>query len=174
MRINSLRSLLLLSTVVAAAGCSQMAPSSVYRAFAPFSQAGYRDKQIEEGVWEVTYETDITDRSDFAERYARYRAAELASQAGFPFLQIVRVEGTTMMGIGVNTTTVKLTVRGARSQPPEVMCEVTSSAMPRAHPTPCETYATEDALRRFEPLKRRGRPSAPAPRTAPDSVAGQE
>lgn len=162
-----MRGFLLLSVAVLAAGCSQMAPSSVYRAFAPLSQAGYRDEQTGEGEWEITYKTDITDRDDYAERYARYRAAELARQAGFPFFQIVREGGTRSIGLGVNSTVVELTVRGARSPSEQLTCESKPVYSQTSYSAPCEMHPTDEALRRFEPLKRRGRPGAAGPDTIP-------
>ena len=165
-KITELRGCVLLILAAATAGCSQIAPSSVYRSFAPFSQAGYRDKVVEEGVWEVTYETDITDRSGLAARYARYRAAELAQQAGYAYFQLIRVGGSRRYGPGVSSTTVELTVRGSRTRPAELVCERRSAYVPGTDASPCETYATDDALRQFVPLKRRGRPAAEAPPAA--------
>jgi hypothetical protein len=161
-----MRGFLLLFVAAVAAGCSQLAPSSVYRAYVPLSQAGYRDKQISEGVWEVTYHTDNTDRANYAERYARYRAAELAHQAEFPFFQIVQEEKESRIGPGTSSTTVNITVHGTRSRPEERMCEVRYLSM--RHSRPCETLSTDEALRQFEPLKRQGRPSAEDPATVPD------
>lgn len=162
-----MRGFLLLSVVVLAAGCSPLAPSSVYRPFTTFSVAGYRDKQISEGEWEVTYKTDITDRHNFADRYARYRAAELAREAGFPFFQIIREEGTRTIG-GSSSSTVELTVRGARSRDEQLMCEGKPMYLATPHRGPCDMYSTEEALVRFAPMKRPGRQ-----RTA-DSVAVPE
>jgi hypothetical protein len=167
-RNQSMRGFILLSVVLVTAGCSQMAPSSVYRAYAPFSQAGYRDKQIGEGEWEITYETDITDRDDYAERYARYRAAELAHAAGYPFFQIVKEGGSRSTGLGVENTIVEITVRGARSRSEQLMCESKSIYSPTPTRSPCEMHPTDTALLRFVPLKRRGQPAA----AAPDSIPG--
>jgi hypothetical protein len=163
-----MRGFVLLSAAVLTVGCTQLLPSSVYREYALFGQAGYEDRQISEGEWEVTYMTDITDRDNLAARYARYRAAELAHQAGYPFFQIVREEGTSRVGTGVSSTHLELTVRGARSGSERMMCESKPMwAAGATHRAPCEMHSTADALRRFEPLKRRGQPSAAAPDTLP-------
>lgn len=152
--------MLLLVVAVAFPGCSQLGPASVYRAYTPLSLAGYRDRQISEGVWEVIYKTDSTDRDGYAERYARYRAAELARDAGYTFIQIVGTEVSRSGGLSSTTTTVQLTVHGARARPPQRICEIRMTALANPLSGPCATFSTEDALRQFEPLKRHEGPTA--------------
>lgn len=151
----------------AVAGCAQMAPS-VYRAQGTFSGAGYKDRAISEGVWEVTYTARDGDRDDYARRYARYRAAELASQAGYTFFQIVRVEEALAIGGTASSTTIKLTVQGARSRPQQLMCEYRAIYLAGTDSRPCEIHSTEEALRQYEPVERSGPPATENPAPAPN------
>lgn len=152
-----MRGILILFFVVAFTGCGSYL-SRVYRPHNFIAGVGYRDKQISEGVWEVTYHTDHTDNANYASRYARYRAAELARQAGFPFFHIVRVQEWARTV--PQSRIVTLTVRGARSRDEKVQCEVTP-------PLPCRSHSTDAALRDFEPVERPRPPSGEQPPNAP-------
>lgn len=152
-----MRGMFILLVLAAASGCGAASASHVYRASTRLLPTGYSDRQVGEGVWEVTYHTGDTDRANYARQYALYRAAELASQAGFPVFRAVVTSETYMSGAGLPPCcrTVKMTVHGARSWD-QARCTVGS----------CEAHGTDAALQKFMPVRRQGEPAAqdhPAP-----------
>lgn len=168
-RFGGVRKLLALAAMAAAAGCAaSVEPSDVYRANVPFSGKGYSEKPVGEGAWEVVYETSMDDRTgELAVRYARYRAAELAYQAGYPYFHVVRMRGWTYSTNRVPTSRiVRLTIHGARSANEPIRCEMDP-------PSSCTRHATEAFLLQNAPVKRQGAIPARDPAATQPPVPGQ-
>jgi hypothetical protein len=144
-----MRKLLILAALAGLTGCT----APLYGRSNFLKSPGYSDKSLGEGVWEVTFRTQGSDRENRYQMGALYRSAELARQAGFPFFQVVRFQGWTKtqrfagtppeLGVPIEHIA-RLTVRGVRTRDEELQCESQS-------PTDCGTYSTEETLRTLAP-----------------------
>jgi hypothetical protein len=148
---ETMRKLLVLAVIAALAGCTP----PVYGKSNILGSPGYSDKQLAEGVWEVTFRAMGPSGDDRYQIAALYRAAELARDAGFPFFQLVRFKGrVTVRALGPNDYIARLTVRGVRTRDEELKCESEAA-------TDCGTYSTEEILRTFAPRLTRQPPGDP-------------
>jgi hypothetical protein len=115
---------------------------------------GYRDRQVEPGVWKVSVGVSAESGMDAATRMALYRAAELAKSQGFTLVQVVwhrggmRYQNEGRKRMRVLSHSAELKVRGLRSQADLGRCEMTQ-------PSHCPVQAVDVILTRIGPTLQR-------------------
>lgn len=122
-------------------GRPEYGPSGMTRA------VGYHDHTREDGTWAIETRSSSMQRSGYAGDMALYRAAEVATQQGHRFFQLLRSEGTIgtgMMNRGAET--VSLIVRFADTDAPPADC-----LQRGRHPGTCYTAEASKILSRLEP-----------------------
>ena len=146
MLARSLAALALIGMADAAAandllGRPEYAPSGITRA------VGYHDHARSDGTWSVEAMSSARERSGYASDMALYRAAEVATQQGHPFFQILRSEGSVGTGaLNRGGENVSLIVRFADSDAAPADC------MQRGRsPAPCYTAEAAKVVARLEP-----------------------
>lgn len=141
--------------VILLAGCAPTAYGPVT------GLGGYSGRQIAEDTWEVTFRSNARSDEGYALTAALYRSAELASAAGFPYIQIVRFRGTTTR-VGTRGSygsyagqTINLKVRGVHSPDTGLVCENEGGR-------DCRTLVTATVLRELDSVIWNRTPPSPA------------
>ena len=112
------------------------------------SDGGYSERIVEPGVWRVSATANSFARPDFARWMALHRAAELVSEAGFPYVQILDVRGIPQVCHSIPCITgqaLRIWVRGARTPDPPSDCRAED---PRA----CRTLEAQAMMAELAPL----------------------
>jgi hypothetical protein len=110
---------------------------------------GYKDKMLSADTWEVSASANGMARQGFAGDMAIYRAAEIAKQKGFVFLQVVKQEGSTrMIGVGSPNSyagqDMELKIKGAAKLDDPMACEMKNAVH-------CTTLNVEEVMTRLAP-----------------------
>jgi hypothetical protein len=108
---------------------------------------GYHDHARKDGTWSIEANSSAHERSGYASEMALYRAAEVATQQGHPYFQLLRSEGligTGMMNRG--SESVSLVVRFVDTDARPIDC-----LQRGRHPGECYTAAVAKVLARLEP-----------------------
>ena len=138
------------AAAMALAGSAASARSGLATRYGPMSLfGGYSDKMIEPGVWRVSARSNGPAGAGFGESMAAYRAAEILSAHGFPFIQLLDARGdATVLGRRGDlfqrrlNEHVVLIVRGAYSSAAPADCRAKD-------PTACITVSTADLMARM-------------------------
>ena len=111
---------------------------------------GYKDKEIEPGVWRVTGLGNGIAGEGFGRNVAVYRAAELIKAQGFSHFQVLRQKGR-MNSISVgggpgsfSGESMEMDVRGTNDPTAPLACRDKT-------PTACMTLAVDEILARVGP-----------------------
>ena len=140
------------ATALALSASAASARSGLATRYGPMSLfGGYSDKMIEPGVWRVSARSNGPAGAGFGESMAAYRAAEILSAQGFPYIQVLDAKGdATVLGRRGDAFQrrlnehVVLIVRGAYSSAAPADCR----AKP---PASCVTVSTADLMARMRP-----------------------
>jgi hypothetical protein len=114
-----------------------------------FDRKGYSEKRLGEGLWRVRTTVKDMSSTENAQRMALHRGAELARQAGYPYIQILKGKGwmaysTRGKRMNVHAHGAELKVRGSRGFSDQAPCEMKTGG--------CPTFATAQVLERLGPL----------------------
>jgi len=125
-------------------GRPEYGPSGITRA------VGYHDHARTDGTWSIETRSSSMQRSGYAMDMALYRAAEVATQQGHRFIQLLRSEATIGTGtLNRGAETVSLIVRFADMDAPPADC-----LQRGRHPGTCYTAEAAKILSRLEPRVR--------------------
>lgn len=112
---------------------------------------GYKDKQVEPGVWRIDARSNGIAEPGFAQNMAVYRAAEVIRAAGFTHIQVIKQKGeVTSMGFSRASMShagesMSLWVRGANTDALPSDCRAKD-------PAQCFTIPVARAMERTRPL----------------------
>jgi hypothetical protein len=141
------------AAAMAMSGSVASARSGLATKYGPMSLfGGYSDKQVEPGVWRVSARSNGPAGEGFGRNMAAYRAAEILSAQGFPFVQVIDQKGDmTVLGRRGDTFQrplnehIVLTVRGAYSAEPPADCRA-------RQPEACLTLSVAQVMTQLRPL----------------------
>jgi len=147
---------LLAATLIALAGCA-----TTYDRNSLGWGDGYREQRLAPDLWLVRAQANGFTRETFALDMATYRAAELAREAGFAWLQLIDADtednsdtlGDLSAMAGVR---VEVKARGVSDRNVPIVCEMRA-------PQTCRTVSVEETLRTLGP-RLRVRPARPPAR----------
>jgi len=120
---------------------------------------GYKDKEIEPGVWRVTGLGNGIAGEGFGRNVAAYRAAELMKAAGFSHFQVLRQKGRMTRQGGAYGSfmgeSMEMDIRGVNDPAAPLACRDKS-------PEACMTLPVEVVLARTAPMLTFRKGHAPA------------
>jgi len=149
------RSQLLAASLLALAGCA-----TTYDRNSLGWGDGYREQRLAADLWLVRAQANGFTRESFALDMATYRAAELAREAGFAYLQLIDTDtednsdtlGDLSAMAGVR---VEVKARGVNDRDAPIVCEMRA-------PQTCRTLSVEETMRTLGPRLRVRPPPPPA------------